>query len=102
MRFPQVSSSTAMVDPMVFVGSVVNVTPSSFSLAYSACVSATKKLAAGVLCSKIACWYALAAGLSFSPNCNCVPSGSSGETTVSHLNVPFVKSIFLAKPRTPV
>lgn len=35
MRLPKVSSSTAIVDPVTFVGSIVNFTPSFFNLSNS-------------------------------------------------------------------
>jgi len=44
----------------------------------------------------------LAAGLSSAASCNRVPTGSSEEATVSHLNGPLVKSAFFTKPSTSV
>ncbi len=47
MRFPQVSSSTAVVTGPMTVGGCVNVTPASMSRSYSAGTSSTAKEASG-------------------------------------------------------
>src|SRR5699024_12463880 len=48
MRFPQVSSNTAVIAGPIWVGPCVNVTSRSRSRSYSACTSSTRNWAAGI------------------------------------------------------
>ncbi len=65
-------------------------------------LSSVNSMIAGWPCASLACWNALPAGSSSSASCSSVPSGSSGDVTVSQRNGPWLKSAFLVKPSTSV
>jgi hypothetical protein len=98
MRLPQVSSKMATVVGPTCVGSIVNTTPTCFIRSASFRMSSTKKDASGIPCAKSAALNVLVAGFSSGSRSSCTPSGSSGETTVSHLKFPTGKSCFFWNP----
>ncbi len=59
-------------------------------------------MAAGWLCFEHRLLVRLAAGSSFDASCSSVPSGSSGEATVSQRYEPWLKSVFFTNPSTSV
>jgi hypothetical protein len=97
-----VSSKTAKVMGPIFVGGVLNATPSSFNRPDSFWTSSAKNAVAGIPCSKIAFWNVLAAGFSFGSKSSSMPSGPSSEATVRNLNYPIGMSLFFTKPKISV
>ena len=96
------SSSTAVVTVPISSGSWVKRTPSRRSRSYSACTSSTAKAVAGMPSVASAVLYGPTAGWPEGSSSNSVPSGSSGETTVSHRSSPIGTSCFFTKPSTSV
>src|SRR3954447_4792761 len=102
MRFPQVSSRTAVVTGPADSGACVNRTPSADSRSYSCSTSSTANEVNGIPSSTRAVLNGLAAGCSSGSSSSSTPSGSSGDTTVSHRCAPSGTSVFFVKPSTSV
>ena len=92
------SLKMAIVAFPICVGGVVNIMPSDVRCLYSFSMSSTPNDAAGMPCLKIFSWYVCAAGFSFGSSNSSVPSLSSGDTTVSHLNSPTETFSFSINP----
>jgi len=102
MRLPQVSSNTAVVTGPIAAGSCVNFTPRARSRSNSAVMSLTAKDVNGIPSLTSAALNGLTAGWESGSSTSSVPSGSSGETTVSQRCSPSGISVFFSKPSTSV
>jgi hypothetical protein len=83
-------------------GSWVNRTPNARNRSYSASTSSTANEVNGMPSSTRACLNGFAAGWLSGSRTSSVPSGSSGEETVSHRASPNAKSVFFTNPSTSV
>lgn len=98
IRFPQVSSNTAVVTGPMAVGGWVKTTPSPVSRSYSARTSATAKAVNGIPSATSASRNGPTAGWFAGSSTNSTPSRASGETTVSQETSPIGTSVFFSNP----